>query len=192
MAKQRVELAGPQAAAFVRQHGLPVPKDASLVKVIVAPSETDRPRFNQREAGVQPVWGAPRYYLEKIRWTEGCGTAEIRSTSGSGPATLSLEVHHGVSATWNANVSISASVVSAGVGFDVTSDFQITALYQVEIPAGETWEIRAYPTYDIASFEVWHNPLVGSRYRAGQGEAYIPSGVCFVVCDFRQAQSLPA
>lgn len=192
MAKQRVELTGPEAAAFARQHGLPVPKGAALVKVTVAPSEAARPRFQQSADGIQPVWGMPRYYLQNIRWTEGCGTAAIRSTSGQGPASLSLEVHHGVNATWHANVGISASIVSAGIGFDVTSDFQITALYQVEIPAGETWAIRAYPTYDIAAFEVWHNPLVGDRYRVGQGEAHIPSGVCFVVYDFRQAQSLPA
>lgn len=192
MAQQRVELTGPEAAVFARQHGLRVPKGAALVKVMVAPTEAARPRFQQDAAGIQPVWGVPRYSLKNVRWSEGCGTAEIRSTSGQGPASLSLQVHHGVSATWNANVGISASIVSAGVGFDVTSDFQITALYQVEIPAGETWEVRAYPTYDIATFEVWHNPLVGDQYRAGQGEAHIPAGVCFVVYDFRQTESLPA
>lgn len=189
MAQQRIELIGPQAATYAQQHGLPLSEDAPLVKVMVAPSETARPRFQQSPSELQPVWGVPRYSLANIRWGEGCGTSEIRSTSGEGPASLSLQVHHGISAAWNANVGISASIVSAGLGFDVTADFQVTAVYQVVIPAGETWIIRAYPTFDIATFEIWHNPLVGGKYAVGRGEAHIPAGVSFAVYHHRTSEA---
>lgn len=128
-----------------------------------------------------PAWGWPGYYVTNVTtYTDAlCGISQIGYTSGPGPATLELRINTGVSATYNASVSISPSIISAGVGFNVTSSYTVTDVYTIWVPAGHVYDIIAYPLYDEATFDIMYNPVVGAPYKVGWGYALHPSGVCF-------------
>lgn len=119
------------------------------------------------------------YYLKNIRSSEGCGSDLIRSSYYNGPANAKMTISEKVSASFNATVDVSSTVVSNGVGFSVTSEFHVSDEYNVTVPSGKTYNIRAHPIYLIKSFEVWNDPWIGWDTKVGTGTAYKPIGVCF-------------
>lgn len=129
---------------------------------------------------VTPQWGIPKTWIVITGSGEVCGTTPIRRSYYQGPATTTMTVTESVSARWSATGGISASGVSAGVGFDVTKTYTVSDSYQVTVPAGKTAEVVAYPMYYVVYFDVWTNPVIGDAYKSGSGWAMKPSGVCFV------------
>lgn len=109
-----------------------------------------------------------------------CGLQVIQRTSGPGPGTLTISVTNTVSNSFISTVTISASIVSAAVGFNVTETESITDSYTMDVPLGEIGYIEAHPYLDIYSFEVWDNPWYWWGSKVGEGEAYRVSGICFV------------
>ncbi|WP_246005799.1 hypothetical protein [Brevibacillus gelatini] len=110
-----------------------------------------------------------------------CGVEEIQRVSGS-KGTLTLTVSEKVAATFSANVSVSAEIVSAGVGFNVTSEYTVTDSNTVDTN-GRFTELVAYPYYRIKYFDVYDEATFGSDNYLGSGEAWKPIGVCFAVFD---------
>jgi len=92
---------------------------------------------------------------------------------------LSLAVSEGVSAQWSASGGVSAGVVSGGVGFNVTATYTVTATGTVQVPAGKTYKLTAYPMYDVYVYDVYYNPAVGGEYYVGSGYAMKPISVCY-------------
>ncbi|MES1054203.1 hypothetical protein FOA24_36275 [Bacillus thuringiensis] len=80
--------------------------------------------------------------------------------------------------TWNANVGISASVVSAGVGFNVSAEYSVTQSNTIDT-GGRYAEIRAYAEYNGYRFDVWESGWF-SDSKVGSGTALKPVGICFV------------
>lgn len=125
-----------------------------------------------------------------------CGCYEIRNVAGPaaynqvpaaaiaqawGPGVLTLSTTKQVSNKWSANASVSAGVVSAGVGFDVTWSSSWTYSYQVTVPAGKLWEIDAYNLYHRYTYDVYYNPTIGNPYKVGTGWADEFKGVTYVI-----------
>ncbi len=108
-----------------------------------------------------------------------CGSELIRRSSASGPGTLHMSVTNTVPNSYTASVSVSAGVVSAGVGFNVTATESITESYDLTIPAGKIGVIEAHPWKDLYDFEVWEDPWYWWGYKTGDGTAYRVTGICF-------------
>jgi hypothetical protein len=65
------------------------------------------------------------YYLKNKTATSACGSSVLKKVSGnSGSLTLSFSSK--IAASWNASLGVSASVVSAGVGFNVSAEYSVT------------------------------------------------------------------
>lgn len=106
-----------------------------------------------------------------VRNVTQCCTYMPRATyvSGNAPATgsatLGLSIQDTVSNSWSANVGVSASVVSAGVGFSVTSSRTVQYSYSITMPPNTRWQIDAYNQFKHYDYEVWSGTTrVGNGY----------------------------
>ncbi|WP_240371890.1 DUF6426 family protein [Anoxybacteroides rupiense] len=149
-----------------------------LVGVAVAYIQTENESFLKNNSIVTPQW-ASGYYLKNMSSGEACGTKIIRQSTFAGPATATLSVKEGVNASWSSNTNVSAEVVSTGLGFNVTKSYEVSDTYQIKVPSGKTYTIVARPYYQTYNFDVWYDPIIGSDYKAGYGNAFKPIGVCF-------------
>jgi hypothetical protein len=110
------------------------------------------------------------------------GYALDPSVTGKGPGTVSLSHTWTENNFWSASVSVSAGLVSAALGFQVGGSHSTTASYTVQVPAGQTDTITAYPEYTIYSFAVFAPDSFSSGYKwVGSGLAYRFTGVQFTV-----------
>lgn len=130
----------------------------------------------------EPPAIAPRALYLKITHTgEACGQELIRSSYYQGPSTAKMSISEGVTAQWSTNFEVDAQVVSSAVGFTVTKNFTVTDDYTIAVPAGKTYNIKAYPIYLVKNFEIWNDPIIGWDTLKGSGYASKPIGVCFAV-----------
>lgn len=117
------------------------------------------------------------YSVKNVRYAgESCGSIPRLRTSGTGgvDGVLTLGSSTTVSNTFSANVGVSANVVSAGVGFDVTNSFTRSSSYSVNT-GGSSYQIVAYDSYNNFAFDV--NNLFGST--VGSGNALKQIGFCY-------------
>ena len=124
-------------------------------------------------------WGGD-YYVDNV-YSCGAYNTFVTFVRGNGPGKLTLSYQKTVSNKWSANVGISASGVSAGVGFDVTHSESMTYSYETEVPGGHQWEIDAYNVFDGVTFDIYWDPWVGDPYYVGYGDAYQFVGVDYWV-----------
>ncbi|HDR7914335.1 TPA: hypothetical protein QCY05_003511 [Bacillus wiedmannii] len=109
---------------------------------------------------------------------DGCGlVVRARNTGTGDPVSgkLVLEQTVKVSNSYTSNVAVSASVVSAGVGYNVGSEFNRTAKREVNTN-GQNYQIIAYDDFRLQPFNVYFTKLF-----KGTGTAYRQVGFCFVV-----------
>lgn len=162
-------------------------KRGKIERVIFVPAtDTSKPRESKQakgspsQTGMQPMWGSAYYYI--VNNTYCCiDDYYATSVSGYGPGTLTLDITQSVSNQWSANVGVSADVVSAGVGFDVTHSQSYHYSYSTTLNAGEHKQINAYNRYYHYNYEVWYNPTFGDAYHAGDGNADNFMGVEYVL-----------
>lgn len=148
-----------------------------LVGAAIVPFDTIT--LGSAAPSVSPQWGVPGYGIRNVSYNgQQCGSP-FRSTSGQGPGSLSLQINEGVSATWSASVGVPAQVVSAGVGFDVTSSYHVTSGFTVYVPSGKTYQLMAYPMYNVYMYQVYYNPTIGGEYWVGSGYAQYPVEICY-------------
>ncbi|MCL4441714.1 MAG: hypothetical protein M1609_14320 [Firmicutes bacterium] len=191
--KKVIQVSNPEA--YARQMGLKPPSpNAKLVgitlvidgsistdlSVVQAPNSVTKPAPSKSSV-ISPQALTGYYYLYNVRDTGNtCGLSKIGDSYYPGPCTATMTVSSDVSATWSANVGVSAEVVSAGVGFTVTNRYGVSDSYGVSVPSGQTYEIIAHPVYDNKSYDVMWHPYIGWESYAGSGNAAKPIGVCFV------------
>jgi hypothetical protein len=165
---------------FIKEKGWEKPtKDAKLVEVVrvSAPAPTSDPNST-----VTPMWGSGLYVKKIGGERDACGTTVRARVSGVGNANGVLQLIQTVtvSNTFSANASVSAEVVSAGVGFDVSKSWTTTASYSVNT-GGKNYQIVAYDDYRLQDFEIWDDPYIGSDYKVGSGTAKRQVGFCYAV-----------
>jgi|GEM_PF-3418193 len=178
---ERIEAVGAEAEKVAKESGIPIPKNTKLVRVVKSKSAVPTALF----APVEPNATIPPPFWWDLRniWTnEACGTTAFRSSSGAGPGTLAMDINTGIKASFSTSITIGKDVVSGALGFNVEGSVTITDSYEVEVPAGQVWTLKAYPYYTVYHYEIWRDylwPLTDQL--AGNGDARLPIGVCFAV-----------
>ncbi|MCX7570291.1 hypothetical protein OS242_09980 [Tumebacillus sp. DT12] len=101
----------------------------------------------------------------------------IGASEGAGPITLSVTVSKSVSATFSANVGVSAEVVSAGVGYSVTGTYGVSSTGTWAVPSGTYGRLEAYALHDKHSWEVWEDDCgTPTDTYKGNGNSWKPNG----------------
>jgi len=130
---------------------------------------------------LEPQWGWPYYYITNVSGPyEAWGIQYVAKVAGGpGPTTIHMSQSASISNSFSANVNVSADVVSAGVGFNVTGTYTTTFECDLSIPAGCYGAIEAHPIYDVYSYDVMYNPASGNPYKVGNGSASKAVGVFY-------------
>ncbi len=105
-----------------------------------------------------------------------CCTSQVYSDvdmiSCLGPATCSINYTFSFSASWTANVGISASAVQASVGFSLSYSWSITPGCSITPPYGVSQTLDFQEVYFRQYFDVyWHSYYNGSNTYSGSGWA---------------------
>ena len=103
----------------------------------------------------------------------------VTMVQGNGPTTMSIDITRSVKNSFSATVSVSAEVVTAGVGFNVERTESVTYRSSTSVPNGACWTLRAYNVFYEYAFEVWQEPFVGSDRKIGSGTARDFKGIEF-------------
>lgn len=167
------------------ENNLPIVKgNFKLTKVAIKVDPQNIKSIHQKTGtpsgdNITPYWGIPKHYAVITSQGKACGSLVIADDYFEGPATATDTVSKAVSVRLSVTGGITAKEVSASIGFDVPKSYQVTKTISVPVPAGHTVEIIAHPIYNVASFDVYYNPPIGSAYKTGSGVTYEPVGVCF-------------
>lgn len=103
----------------------------------------------------------------------------VTMVQGNGPTTIGIDMTRTVTNSFNSTVSVSAEVVSAGVGFNVQRSESVTYRASTTVPSGACWTLRAYNVFYEYGFEVWQEPFIGSDRKIGSGTARDFQGIEF-------------
>lgn len=88
-----------------------------------------------------------------------------------GPAHIDKTFTHSSEASFNANVNVSSSIVSAGVGFTIGKSYSVSENYSFDVAKGKKTELRTYINYQKFAFNVYHyySNSPGLWYKEGSG-----------------------
>jgi hypothetical protein len=103
----------------------------------------------------------------------------VTMVQGNGPTTMSIDITRTVKNSFSATTSVSAEVVSAGVGFNVERSESVTYRSSTTVPNGACWTLRAYNVFYEYAFEVWQEPFIGPDRKIGSGTARDFQGIEF-------------
>jgi hypothetical protein len=103
----------------------------------------------------------------------------VTMVQGNGPTTMSIDITRTVKNSFSATTSVSAEVVSAGVGFNVERSESVTYRSSTTVPNGACWTLRAYNVFYEYAFEVWQEPFIGPDKKIGSGTARDFQGIEF-------------
>ena len=138
------------------------------------------PIRNHNFLGIQ--WSFPHYYIANVSrlyeaWTTPCIAEFVGNT---GPTTIHMSQSTTISNFFDANVDISAKVVSAGVGFSVTAKHTVPLTNSISIPSGKSGAIEVYPIYEIYDYDVMHKAFSGPSHKIGKGRAGRAVGIFYL------------
>lgn len=164
---------------FAKKLGIPeVTTEGEVVDFIIKkPIQSEQ---NQSINKIQTRWGS--HYIKITGTTEMCGQEIIAQTSATARkgGKLKLEVSESVKAKYDKNVNISASIISAGVGWGVEREYKVTQSYEQTVSSDGFYTIRAFPEFDGVNFDIWYDGMLENK-KVGKGTAFRPVGACFVV-----------
>jgi hypothetical protein len=103
----------------------------------------------------------------------------VTMVKGNGPTTIGIDITRTVRNSFSSTVSVSAEVVSAGVGFNVERSESVTYRSSTSVPSGACWTLQAYNVFYEYGFEVWQEPFIGSDKKIGSGTARDFQGIEF-------------
>jgi hypothetical protein len=103
----------------------------------------------------------------------------VTMVQGNGPTTISIDITRTVKNSFSSTVSVSAEIVSAGIGFNVERSETVAYRSSTTVPNGACWTIRAYNVFFEYGFEIWQEPFIGSDFRIGSGTARDFQGIEF-------------
>ena len=99
---------------------------------------------------------------------------------GARGITLSINQSVSVAHTINSTVSVSAGVVTAGIGASVSGSVSVSVGGSWTVPnTYNNGRLDAFALHDRWTFEVWNNPLIGNPSLQGTGSAYRVNGGVF-------------
>jgi hypothetical protein len=103
----------------------------------------------------------------------------VTMVQGNGPTTIAIDISRTVRNSFSATVSVSAEVVTAGVGFNVERSETVAYKSSTTVPNGACWTIRAYNVFYEYGFEIWQEPFIGADRKIGTGTARNFQGIEF-------------
>lgn len=103
----------------------------------------------------------------------------VTMVQGNGPTTIAIDISRTVRNSFSATVSVSAEVVTAGVGFNVEASETVAYKSSTAVPNGACWTIRAYNVFFEYGFEIWQEPFIGADRKIGTGTARNFQGIEF-------------
>ncbi|MGG1664553.1 hypothetical protein [Brevibacillus sp. NRS-1366] len=163
---------------FINEMGYkkPHPDAVPLEVTIVEPAESQTFEKNNTLAGSRDP------YVQVTRVYDTCGSEKIASTSKRGNGTpLELIVQQLESASYNSSVNIDTSIISAGVGYNVTQQYSVSSkeIYNTAND-GKMYIIDAYAKNKSQDFDVYEwSSIFYTHRKTGTGSAHKPIGACF-------------
>jgi len=103
----------------------------------------------------------------------------VTMVRGNGPTTIAIDITRTVKNSFSSTVSVSAEIVTAGIGFNVERSETVAYRSSTTVPNGACWTIRAYNVFFEYSFEIWQEPFIGSDTKVGSGTARDFQGIEF-------------
>jgi hypothetical protein len=143
-----------------------------IAKGLIAPATGSSSAGTQALCVWDCIYVKNRRYLRTIK-------PFVTMVQGNGPTTIAIDITRTVKNSFSANVSVSAEVVTAGVGFNVERSESVAYRSSTTVPNGACWTIRAYNVFFEYSFEVWQEPFIGSDKKIGIGTARNFQGIEF-------------
>lgn len=96
-----------------------------------------------------------------------------------GPDTATISQTNSHSATVSDKFGLSDSYISAEVGFNITSSYNVTLTSTTPVPADKILNVKTYITYRRVDFDVWEYHLFNDAHYYNTGSAYRPLGSYF-------------
>ncbi len=120
------------------------------------------------------------YYVKDstVSTTEERGD-RIRKSTYLGPSTASMTVKENLSASFNFNLKIPNSELSASLGYSMSSTFEISDSYSINVESGTSRTIECYILNEVSTFEVWEDDVWFNDY-VGTYSSTKPIGYAFV------------
>lgn len=172
---QKIEIKNPRA--FLESQNVKIPENVKDIKVFIQINDSETQELTEQLPDSMETHSTltvvPYQWYTSTDW----GTLLHEVTGSSG--TLTNSITRSIGASWSADVSVSASVVSAGVGYSVTSSYSVTGSCTRDTE-GRYTIIQAYPTYNVTYFDVKNssNTIIGGGY------SIKPRGVAFIVYQY--------
>jgi len=178
---------GTELIDFAKKNNIPLKSEKGTLNEIVIIKNANIPNANIPNANLKSllpnkipnVQIFDDYYLKQTDSGDACGTQIISTHSARGPGTLRSDVSQNISNSYSTTVSISASVFSSSLGYDVTKGRNVTGSYTITIPDGKYGTIDARTYYHCIYFDIWESHIIGSDTKVGNGYLMLPVGVCF-------------
>lgn len=132
-------------------------------------------KVNNPTLPVKPnwVWNSPYVKTTSSLGYTGAGTLlTIWNNRTAYPVKYTYRVDKMFSFSFNSNVGVSAEVVSAGVGFNVTGSYTVSETNEITVPAYKTVQYWIGPVGTKYNFNVYKPYATSSGYYlAGSGSA---------------------
>lgn len=158
-----------------------ISREELIAAGLISPAgETGAVKKRGRTAAVQPqalcVWDCiyvkNRRYLRTVK-------PFVTMVQGNGPTTIAIDISRTVRNSFSATVSVSAEIVTTGVGFNVERSETVAYKSSTVVPNGACWTIRAYNVFYEYGFEIWQEPFIGADKKIGTGTARDFQGIEF-------------
>ncbi|GLI09646.1 hypothetical protein YDYSG_56780 [Paenibacillus tyrfis] len=175
--KEITEISNTQEYAKAYNLDLPSP-NAKIVHVRTV-SDSEKTNLNSANADKISTQGIGDYYLKNVQGPRrGCGIHPLRRDNLVYPGGK-MSFTESVATSITGTVTVSAEIVSAAVGFNVTQTFTVTDEQNVTIPpAYSRAEVTAYANLDIWQYDIYKKGWFSDSYE-GYGAVSKPVGVCF-------------
>jgi hypothetical protein len=108
-------------------------------------------------------------YVRETGVYDATSTKIIHSVSGQGKQRLSLTISEDITTQVSTTFNIGFSVISAGVGFNVSKKYGVAASSFMDVPAGKWGQIDARAMLKVHNFNVYQEYL-GYSGRTKVGE----------------------
>lgn len=163
---------------IAENHNLEIPEGYHIEEIKY--TDVYFPDYNNilynNDENIQPYW-FDSWKIKNVKKQSGdyyFPDSPLLSDWAYGPSIFKQIYKESVSASFSSSVGVSASVVQAAVGFDVSESKEFSREYTVDVPSGKKVNIKVYGMYEKHTFDVYKN----GKYE-GNGKAFKPIGLKF-------------
>lgn len=174
-----------EAKEFAIENNIPVTNLAEIVIVENEETVASQEKTNSNleilnsSASVQAVKLVTNEYVKETGVYDATSTKIIHSVTGKGEQRLSLTISESVATQVSTNFDIAFSVISAGIGFNVSKTYGVAASSYVNVPEGKWGRIDARAMLKVHNFNIYQEYIGYPTAKVGSGHASKPYGVSF-------------